>query len=74
MPNIEFKGEKGMFKTSRFLWNCRPFCPFFDKANYLNFIMIAVVFIGYKAIRLTMQTMAATIYLIFLTYVVLFVW
>ena len=48
--------------------------PLFDKANYLNFIMIAVIFIGYKATRLTWQTMAATIYLIFLTYVVLFVW
>ena len=48
--------------------------PLFSEANYLNLIAITLVIIGYKTTRLTWKSVAATTYLIFLTYAVLFVW
>ena len=48
--------------------------PLFSEANYLNLIGITVVIIGFKSTRLTSKTVAATTYLIFLTYAILFVW
>ena len=48
--------------------------PLFHKANYLNFIMIAVIFVGYKSTRLTWQTIAASVYLTILIYAMFNVW
>ena len=48
--------------------------PLSSESNYLNLIAITLVIIGYKTTRLTWKSVAATTYLIFLTYAVLFVW
>ncbi|MDA7624837.1 hypothetical protein N8697_01570, partial [bacterium] len=48
--------------------------PLFDKANYLNFVMIAVIAVGFKASRLNWQAAAAIIYLSILIYASLSVW
>ena len=48
--------------------------PLFDKANYLNLVMICVIILGFKATRLTWQAAAATIYLLILICAMLTTW
>ncbi len=48
--------------------------PLFDKANYLNIVMIVVIAVGFKATRLTWRAAAATIYLSILIVASLTVW
>jgi len=48
--------------------------PLFDKANYLNFIMITLTTVGHKVTRLTWQTIVASIYLLILIYAMFNIW